>query len=237
MRSCRVRLLPQYLTEFLHSARVLFRLQAALGQHFVQLRIGRVGLRRGSKILRGFRKPLGAVIAEAQQHRSLTIVRIGCQNCPKGRNRRIEAPLLELRQSQIQFDARQLRIERERCFVGRNRFRVLFLIGKNHSQASIRTCVIGVIADDCPPSLGGLKPFSFLLKSNGVRGSSALRTATDRKQTNRENREQKKRNDTPMQFPRHRAANPSLRFSIISPWNAAARSAESMSARKAPLVS
>ena len=145
--------------------------QTALRKHLPQLNIVWIGLRRQLKVLRGFRKPLRPVVAQAEQRARLHIVRLGGQSGVERGDGCLKVPLLEFRQPEIQLDSRELGIQCERLPVGRGRLLIFLLFGEVHPQAGERSGIARVLLDHCLPDLDRFVQFPLLFERDGFRGA------------------------------------------------------------------
>src|SRR5271170_2896854 len=88
-----------------------FRPQAALRQHLPQLDIAWIGFRCQLKMLRGLRKPLRSVVAQAKQCVRLHAIRLGSQSGVERGYSRLKMALLEFRQTEVQLDSGELGLQ------------------------------------------------------------------------------------------------------------------------------
>src|SRR5216684_3348825 len=86
----------------------------------MEFNVRSIRLRDGFKVFDSFGVTLSAIATEPEQHAGLHIRRIGIQRAPERIDRRLEVPLLELRQAEVKEYFRQLPLLLERESVGRS---------------------------------------------------------------------------------------------------------------------
>src|SRR3984957_12987934 len=136
----------------------------------MQFHVARIILRRGLQVLDSIRKSLLAVVADSQQSTRLIIRGIGRQSEPKSSSGGLEVSYLELSQTQVQFHAWEPRIERQGLFIGRCRFRILFLLRKDDSKTGEGRGVFRIAQSHSPPGGGRFRQLSFFLQSDRIGG-------------------------------------------------------------------
>jgi len=154
----------------------------------MKLRVARIGLHRDFEVLDRVREALRAIATEAQQRLRLHVLGFRFRRRHQGRDGRVEAPLLELGQAQIQLHSGQLRIQSNCFLVGRSRFLILLFLRKHHTQARERSSIFRISPGHGPPDLGSLSQFPLLFE--GDRLGRAGRLAARRTRHRQRNRRQ-----------------------------------------------
>src|ERR1700728_4911630 len=95
-------------------------------------------------------------------------MRVRGRSSAKWGYRRLEMPLLKLRQAQIQLHAGQLRIQRDGLFIRGSCFLVSLLFREDHAQAGKSSGIAWILLDHPAPDLGSFGELSLLFEGNGI---------------------------------------------------------------------